>query len=83
MNALKDIQHFYFIGIGGIGMSALAFYFHETGKQVAGYDKTPSDVTRSLEEKGIPVHFNDKGPGVDAPYQIDNTLVVYLSLIHI
>ncbi len=77
MNALKDIQHFYFIGIGGIGMSALAFYFHETGKQVAGYDKTPSDVTRSLEEKGIPVHFNDKGPEVDAPYQIDNTLVIY------
>jgi len=77
MNGLKDIQHFYFIGIGGIGMSALAIYFHQTGKHVTGYDKTPSDVTRSLEAKGIVVHFEDKGSQVDAPYQIDNTLVIY------
>ncbi|WP_299763783.1 UDP-N-acetylmuramate--L-alanine ligase [uncultured Dokdonia sp.] len=77
MNGLKDIQHFYFIGIGGIGMSALAIYFHQTGKHVAGYDKTPSDVTRSLEAKGIAVHFDDKGVEVDASYQTENTLVIY------
>lgn len=77
MNALKDIQHFYFIGIGGIGMSALAFYFHKSGKHVAGYDKTPSDVTHSLESAGIAVHFDDKGDLVDAVYSPENTLVVY------
>lgn len=77
MNALQNIENFYFIGIGGIGMSALAFYFHSNGKHVAGYDKTPSDVTRSLEEKGISVHFNDRGDQVDAIYNPDTTLIVY------
>ena len=77
MSALKDIQHFYFIGIGGIGMSALAFYFHESGKHVTGYDKTPSDVTRSLEKVGVSIHFDDKGTEVDINYAPENTLVVY------
>ncbi|WP_299212471.1 UDP-N-acetylmuramate--L-alanine ligase [uncultured Dokdonia sp.] len=77
MNALKDIQHFYFIGIGGIGMSALAFYFHKSGKHVSGYDKTPSDVTRSLEKAGIAVHFEDLGDRVDANFKPADTLVVY------
>ncbi len=77
MNRLKDIQHFYFIGIGGIGMSALAFYFHESGKNVSGYDKTPSDVTRSLEKAGIAVHFEDQGGCVDAHFEPSNTLVIY------
>lgn len=77
MNGLKDIQHFYFIGIGGIGMSALAFYFHERGKTVSGYDKTPSDVTRSLGKVGIAVHFEDQGAAVDAHFEPSKTLVVY------
>lgn len=77
MSALKDIEHFYFIGIGGIGMSALAFYFHESGKHVAGYDKTPSDVTKSLQQVGISVHFEDKGNEVDQKYTPQDTLVIY------
>ena len=49
----------YFIGIGGIGMSALARYFHQNGIQVSGYDKTPTDLTRQLEDEGIQVLFED------------------------
>lgn len=56
---LKAINNIYFIGIGGIGMSALARYFVANGKDVAGYDKTPSDITESLQELGVEVHFND------------------------
>ena len=48
MTALKDIQYFYFVGIGGIGMSALARYFKLNGKKVFGYDKTPSNITAAL-----------------------------------
>ncbi|MEP0264547.1 UDP-N-acetylmuramate--L-alanine ligase [Dokdonia sp.] len=77
MNALKDIQHFYFIGIGGIGMSALAFYFHKSGKHVAGYDRTSSDVTKSLEQVGISIHYNDRGDVVDETYTPNDTLVIY------
>ncbi len=78
MKALKDIQNFYFIGIGGIGMSALAFYFQNEGKNVAGYDKTPSDVTRKLQEAGVAVHFEDKGNAVDEAFtDKENTLVIY------
>ena len=50
---LKDIHSVYFIGIGGIGMSALARYFKFVGKEVAGYDRTPTPITDGLMEKGI------------------------------
>jgi len=58
-------------------MSALAFYFHESGKHVAGYDKTPSDVTKSLERAGISIHFDDKESDVDREYTPTDTLVIY------
>ena len=78
MKPLKDIQNIYFIGIGGIGMSALALYFHKEGKNVAGYDKTPSDVTRTLQESGVEVHFEDKKEAInDAFASIEDTLVVF------
>lgn len=78
MKHLNDIQNIYFIGIGGIGMSALALYFHKEGKRVAGYDKTPSDVTAKLQEAGIAVHFDDKGFLVEAAFtNKTTTLVVY------
>lgn len=57
MIALKDIQNVYFIGIGGIGMSALARYFHEAGAKVSGYDRTPSALTKQLEGEGIDIHY--------------------------
>ncbi|MDR2585431.1 MAG: UDP-N-acetylmuramate--L-alanine ligase [Prevotellaceae bacterium] len=53
------ISHVYFIGIGGIGMSALARYFKGTGAFVAGYDRTPSAITSALEQEGVLIHYND------------------------
>jgi UDP-N-acetylmuramate--alanine ligase len=59
MMELKDIKTIYFIGIGGIGMSALARYFRFHGKTVSGYDKTATTLTRELEAEGIPIHYVD------------------------
>lgn len=56
---IKDIQKIYFIGIGGIGMSALARYFRFHGKEVSGYDKTETPLTKQLANEGIPVHYED------------------------
>ncbi|MCK0132615.1 UDP-N-acetylmuramate--L-alanine ligase [Flavobacteriaceae bacterium F08102] len=56
---LKNIQQLYFIGIGGIGMSALVRYFHAQNYTVAGYDKTPSPVTEGLVALGVNIHFED------------------------
>ena len=56
---LTDLKHIYFIGIGGIGMSALARYFNTQGVIVSGYDKTPTALTDSLIEEGIAIHFED------------------------
>lgn len=73
MLELKDIKKIYFIGIGGIGMSALARYFNVQGKDVSGYDKTSTSLTRQLESEGIPVHYEDDP--AKAPKDVD--LVVY------
>lgn len=56
---LKTIQNIYLIGIGGIGMSALARYFSAQGKSVAGYDRTPTNLTNQLNAEGIDIHFED------------------------
>lgn len=63
---LKQAQRIYFVGIGGIGMSSLARYFHQKGYQVSGYDKTPSPVTRGLEKEGISITF-DETPNPNEP----------------
>lgn len=69
----------YFIGIGGIGMSAIARYFKFKGLNVAGYDKTESELTDTLQKEGIDVHYVDN---VDLiPKDIENTLVVYTPAI--
>src|SRR5215467_4561158 len=70
---IKSIKKVYFIGIGGIGMSALARYFSFHGASVSGYDKTETALTKQLVEEGIPVHYEDD-PG-QAPK--DAELVVY------
>jgi UDP-N-acetylmuramate--alanine ligase len=68
----------YFIGIGGIGMSALARYFVANGKRVAGYDKTPTDITKALEGLGASVHFEDDIKHIDSQVlNPEKTLVVY------
>lgn len=79
---LKYISHIYFVGIGGIGMSALARYFIMLGKQVSGYDKTPSDVTLTLHELGATICFEDDLELVEAmAYMPEHTLVIYTPAI--
>ncbi|MEZ7497602.1 UDP-N-acetylmuramate--L-alanine ligase [Flavobacterium sp. Arc3] len=73
---LNQIHNVYFIGIGGIGMSALARYFKNIGKQVAGYDKTPTTLTKELIESGIAIHFEDSIDLVPKDYFVENTLVI-------
>lgn len=56
---IENIREIYFIGIGGIGMSALARYFHSIGVKVSGYDKTPTPLTREMETAGISIHYEE------------------------
>ncbi|MGB5434445.1 MAG: UDP-N-acetylmuramate--L-alanine ligase [Maribacter sp.] len=75
---LKDIHNVYLIGIGGIGMSALARYFKFIDKKVAGYDKTPTPLTRELTEIGIDIHYEDDVNAIDKAFMDrGHTLVVY------
>src|SRR5262245_30153834 len=71
------INSVYFIGIGGIGMSAIARFFRSKGVKVSGYDKTPTALTRELEASGIAVHYEDN---VDLVPK-DAELVVYTPAI--
>jgi UDP-N-acetylmuramate--alanine ligase len=73
---LNQIHNVFFIGIGGIGMSALARYFKTIGKNVSGYDKTPSMLTDELIESGIAIHFEDRIDLIPKDYYIENTLVI-------
>ena len=58
------MKHIYFIGIGGIGMSAIARYYNAKGFRVSGYDKTPSPLTHALESEGIDVHYEARALSV-------------------
>ncbi|MBQ7272337.1 MAG: UDP-N-acetylmuramate--L-alanine ligase [Bacteroidales bacterium] len=69
------MKNVYFIGIGGIGMSALARYYKFKGFNVAGYDRTPSELTGQLEAEGISVHYEDRPDLI--PSDVNETLVVY------
>ena len=60
MNLVKSFNKIYFVGIGGIGMSALARYFNHLGVEVAGYDKTATPLTKKLEKEGINIQYFDK-----------------------
>ena len=75
---LNSIHNVYFIGIGGIGMSALARYFKFVNKNVAGYDKTASPLTTELAILGIDIHYDDNPDLVKSyDYDLSNTLIVY------
>lgn len=76
MGKYKEI---YFIGIGGIGMSAIARYYKARGYRVSGYDRTPSELTHELESEGIDIHYEDDTAYV--PKDIAGTLVVYTPAI--
>ena len=73
---LNQIHNIYFIGIGGIGMSALARYFQNIGKNVSGYDKTPTMLTDELIARGMAIHFEDNISLIPTDYYVENTLVI-------
>ena len=76
--AIIRYSNIYFLGIGGIGMSALARYFKAMGKLVAGYDKTKTDLTQTLEDLKIEIHYQDSVANIPKAYfNHHNTLVVY------
>ncbi|MBR5029979.1 MAG: UDP-N-acetylmuramate--L-alanine ligase [Muribaculaceae bacterium] len=75
---MKDYKSLYFVGAGGIGMAALERYFLSLGKKVAGYDRTPSELTAALQSEGVEIVF-DENPDLIPDYcrDKDSTLVVY------
>jgi len=79
---LNDIKAVYFVGIGGIGMSAIARYFLHKGLTVGGYDKTPSDLTKKLQDEGACIHYTEDAEQIpDACKKADSTLVIYTPAI--
>ena len=79
---IDNIKSVYFVGAGGIGMSALIRYFLSKGKKVAGYDKTPSDLTEQLNREGADIHYEDNIDLIPGVYKnTDDTLVVYTPAI--
>jgi UDP-N-acetylmuramate--alanine ligase len=80
---LSNIQRVYFVGIGGIGMSGLARYFHKRGCAVCGYDRTPTALTSSLITEGIQIVFEDNEELIPADYKnpTAETLIIYTPAI--
>lgn len=79
---INDYTQVYFIGIGGIGMSALARYFRSKGVKVYGYDKTKSPLTQTLEKEGIEIHYDDRGTNFpNELYDRTQTLIIYTPAI--
>lgn len=71
-------ENYYFLGIGGIGMSALARYFLHEGRRVAGYDRTCSHLTEALEREGAAIHYDEDTAQIPAPFRDpERTIVVY------
>tara|TARA_B110000285_G_scaffold84373_1_gene96844 strand:+ start:3318 stop:4703 length:1386 start_codon:yes stop_codon:yes gene_type:complete len=81
---IAQFDRAYFIGIGGIGMSSLSRYFNNLGWKVAGYDKTSTPLTQTLEQEGIEIHYDDLGPSIPELFQNkEKTLVIYTPAIPI
>jgi UDP-N-acetylmuramate--alanine ligase len=78
---IDNIHSVYFIGIGGIGMSALARWFNTNGYKVAGYDRTPSLLTSHLEKEGMQIHFEDDVKLIPAEFLKEDTLIIYTPAI--
>jgi UDP-N-acetylmuramate--alanine ligase len=82
---VKELKYVYFVGIGGIGMSALARYFNFYGKSVAGYDRTESPLTQTLSSEGIAIHYVDSTTNIPAELKTiankHQVLVVYTPAI--
>lgn len=80
---LKNVNSVYFLGIGGIGMSALARYFISLGCKVAGYDKTKTSLTQALEQEGVQVHYDENTEAIPTEIKNNepNTLVIFTPAI--
>ncbi|CAN5759225.1 UDP-N-acetylmuramate--L-alanine ligase [soil metagenome] len=81
---LEQLTHIYFLGIGGIGMSALARFFLASGKLVSGYDKTATDLTRELTQEGIEIHYEESIDAIPAAIKnaaVETVLVVWTPAI--
>lgn len=78
---MKIPKNIYMLGIGGIGMSALARHFILTGKSVAGYDRNGSSITESLQKEGVEIHFIDDPSWIPDDFKPSNTLVIYTPAI--
>lgn len=74
---IEEAENIYFVGIGGIGMSALARYFNAQGKRVAGYDRSETELTNQLQSEGIAIHYEDDPSTIPHSWNTNNTLVVY------
>ena len=76
---INNIHRVYFLGIGGIGMSAIARWFNASGYKVAGYDKTPSEITNNLANEGVHISFSDTVDEIEDDFivNIETTLVIY------
>ena len=81
MKPLSNYQNFYFVGIGGIGMSALARYFNASGQKVLGYDKTETKLTTALISEGIDLFFEDVVNEKISELNPENTLVIFTPAI--
>jgi UDP-N-acetylmuramate--alanine ligase len=81
-NLKSQIESVYFVGAGGIGMSAIARYFISRGLVVAGYDKTPTELTRQLEKEGMLIHYEENVDEIPhACKNPDTCLVIYTPAI--
>ena len=80
---LENVKRAYFLGIGGIGMSAIARWLHAQGVTVSGYDKTPTPLTQALISEGISVHFEDAVENIEPEVlkDRDGSLIVFTPAI--
>ncbi|NAW52293.1 UDP-N-acetylmuramate--L-alanine ligase [Elizabethkingia argentiflava] len=81
MGDIKAYNNYYFIGIGGIGMSSLARYFNSIGKRVAGYDKTSTLLTQALQQEGIKINFEEVLTDTEVHLSKENTLIIFTPAI--
>lgn len=78
----KSLKNIYFIGIGGIGMSALARFYNHAGANIAGYDKTQTPLTKQLESEGMDIHYSDDISLIDSKFlSAESTMIIYTPAI--
>jgi UDP-N-acetylmuramate--alanine ligase len=78
---LNSYTYYYFLGIGGIGMSAIARYLNQAGNRVLGYDRVRTSLCSELEREGMPIHYEDCIENIPTELTPENTLVIYTPAI--